>query len=165
MISAHRTLLAACIAVLVGASSVLWSLDANAAPRSAHIYFVREKAIYGPWAPPIKVNGKEIGRLANGAYLAIERPPGRYSLRTEPLLGLGFFEADLTVAAGETYYVQLAPVQMETGGGLVPALAHAITGGNFSTPMPGRAFNAAFQFNRLDAVTGAAIVAKLKADR
>jgi len=100
--------------------------------------------------------------LANGAYLAVERPPGRYTIRVEPVLPTGFYEADITVAPGGTYYFEIGPGRHAAGFGIIPDLIEPGLGGNKGTPVPGRSFNAAFRFNQLDAATGAAEVAKLK---
>jgi Protein of unknown function (DUF2846) len=141
-------------------TSTMAAAQSQAAPRetrSARLYFIRESSGYGMGARPgIKINGQAVGSLDRGSYFFIDRPPGRYTLRIEPPVPLGYFETDVTVAAGRTYYYEAGPEHSSTAGVLLPILA-----GNVGKPMTGRSFNSGWQFNSLDAATGAAEVKKL----
>jgi Protein of unknown function (DUF2846) len=55
----------------------------------------------------IKVNGEVVGKIAPDSYFFIDRKPGTYTLGVEPPLDFTYFEADVQVAAGRTYYYSI----------------------------------------------------------
>jgi Protein of unknown function (DUF2846) len=79
-------------------------------PRQARIYFLRESAlVFAGGTPNITVNRQEVGRVANGSYFFVDRPPGTYKITVEQPLNPGRFAADVTVRPGAVYYVKVAP--------------------------------------------------------
>ena len=119
---------------------------------------MREAGHYGFGAAPrLKIDGQLIGTLSNGSYIVVDRPPGKHTLRIEPPIALGYFETDVQVAAGQAYYFEVGP---DTTVPISAVFAPAAK--NVGQLMPGRRFNSSWQFNKLDAKTGAAEIAKLK---
>jgi Protein of unknown function (DUF2846) len=97
-------LLAAC------ATASLESQTKMQDPRQARIYFLRESTLlYVAATPNIKVNGEEVGRVANGSYFFVDRPAGKYNITLEMPLTPGRFAADVTVRPGAVYYVKVSP--------------------------------------------------------
>lgn len=128
-------------------------------PHQARLYFVREKGYYGMGAAPrIKVDGEPVGSVANGSYISVDRPPGQHTIRVEPPIALGYFEADVQVAAGRTYYYEVGPDPIMPAEAIYPHMAN-----NVGRPMNGRGFPGGWRFNLMDAGAGAAELAKLKA--
>jgi outer membrane biogenesis lipoprotein LolB len=78
--------------------------------RQARIYFLRESTLlYVAGTPYIKINGQEVGRVANGSYFFVDRPPGTYTITLEQPLAPGRFAANVTVRPGAVYYVKVSP--------------------------------------------------------
>src|ERR1700730_6093600 len=100
--------------------------------RLARLYFV--------WADPymfktgtldIKVDGQVVGKIAPDSYLFVDRRPGTYTLKVEPPFDFAYFEADMQVAAGATYYFAVAQksAYAPLSGGAVVAIHHPSRGG------------------------------------
>ncbi|MEA2995606.1 MAG: hypothetical protein QOG74_1155 [Alphaproteobacteria bacterium] len=111
----------------------------------------------------IKVNGQNVGGIAHGSYLFVDRPSGTYTLTVVPPFDWGNFETDVRVAAGTTYYYAIAvkPTAVPLAGGGVVALSQS----NPGTPTQNKSGNifTTFRLNALDSATGAAAIASLKA--
>jgi hypothetical protein len=100
-------------ALLLLAACATASLESQTKPqdaRHARIYFLRESAfVFAGGTPNIAVNSQEVGRVANGSYFFVDRPPGTYKITVEQPLNPGRFAADVTVRPGAVYYVKVAP--------------------------------------------------------
>src|SRR5262249_9739711 len=88
----------------------------------------------------IKVNGDVVGKIAPDSYFFIDRKPGTYTLRIEPPFDFTYFEADVQVAAGGTYYYSVnsrgATVGPLSGGGLVTMNPTPTTGPRMEAKEP-----------------------------
>ena len=117
----------------------------------------------------IKIDGQVVGKIALGSYFFVDRPPGTYTLKVEPPLDWVYFESDVKVAAGGTYYyaVNIKPAVVPiTGGGVVGVVA--MRHPQIGTPLPpkerGMIF-ATYKLNALDATTAATEMAKVDSAR
>ncbi len=167
MRSAYRALLLLCLLLAGFACATAASAQTQTAPREhklARLYFLRQYGLMGGIAADtrILVNGQPVGIVESGTYLYIDRPPGRYKLHLEMKIQLlpNSFETEVTVAAGQTYYYEIGVATSPTGAGWGSALLM----GNVGKRMDGRgSFGGnSYQFNSMDAATGAAEVRKLK---
>ena len=52
----------------------------------------------------VKVDGQVVGKIAPDSYFFVDRQPGSYTLKVEPPFDWTYFETDVQVAAGSTYY-------------------------------------------------------------
>src|SRR5262249_34810402 len=109
----------------------------------------------------IKVNGEVVGKIAPDSYFFIDRKPGTYTLRIEPPFDFTYFEADVQVTAGATYYYsvnsQAATVPM-AGGGFVTLNPTPPTGG----PMEAKGGTmATYKLRAMDAAAAAAAMKDL----
>ena len=126
--------------------------------RQARVYILRESTlVYSMGAAPVlKVNGQEVGRVANGSFFFVDRPPGTYTVTLETPLTPGRFKADVTLRAGATYYVKVAPraehLVIGLAVGMAGQLVEAVVAEN-SGP---------FSVTTLDEPTGAAMLKELK---
>jgi hypothetical protein len=115
----------------------------------------------------VKLNGVEVGSLANDSYMSVVRPAGRYKLDVSfPLgpLGVGRAEHTFDVSAGRTYYFA---VNMRDG--TIPVAS----GGIFmAVPIPGSAVGqqvgrsdllSQTYLSEVDASRAAAVVAAMRA--
>jgi hypothetical protein len=158
MTSTYRAILVSCVALIVASAAAALEPPKQQGSGPAKLYFLREQGNYGFGASPrVKVDGDLIGTLASGSFVVVDRPAGKHTLRIEPPIALGYFETDVQVAAGQTYYFEVGP---DTTVPITTIFAPAAN--NVGQPMAGRRFNSSWQLNRLDAKTGAAELAKLK---
>jgi hypothetical protein len=73
--------------------------------RQARLYFIWPRsAMFRTATFDIKVDGKVVGKIAPDSYFFVDRPPGIYTLKVEPPFDWVYFETDVQVAAGGTYY-------------------------------------------------------------
>jgi hypothetical protein len=107
----------------------------------------------------IKVNDEVAGKIAPDSYFFVDRKPGTYTLRVEPPFDFSYFEADVQVAAGGTYYYSInsrgAAVAL-VGGGVVTMNPTPTTGA------PIEAKNGTLATYKLRAMDAAAAVAAMK---
>lgn len=90
-------MLAAC-----ASTSALEPQNQQLSSRAARIYILRPPAVQGGMhMAEVKINGVEVGSVANNSYLFVDRPPGRYKINTAIF---GDLEHDVNVEAGRTYY-------------------------------------------------------------
>ena len=52
----------------------------------------------------IKIDEKVAGNIGPDSYFFVDRQPGTYTLKVEPPFDFTYFETDVQVAAGGTYY-------------------------------------------------------------
>jgi hypothetical protein len=164
MTSANRFILALLVLGALGAcSTTTTTFESQTVTQdraNARIYFLRQKSIHGLGvSPTIKIDGQTVGSVANGSYFFVDRPAGQHTIRAEPPIPLEYFEADIDVAAGGTYYFEVGPFSSPTRGVLLPVLA-----GNKGEPIKGRGIHGPWVFKSLDTATGANEIAKLKAN-
>jgi hypothetical protein len=77
-------------------------------PHQARLYFIWPRSMMLKTSTlDIKVNGEVVGKIAPDSYFFIDRKPGTYTLGVEPPLDFTYFEADVQVAAGRTYYYSI----------------------------------------------------------
>jgi len=107
----------------------------------------------------VKINGVDVGSVANNSYLFVDRPPGRYKINTAIF---GDLEHDVDVEAGRTYYFA------------INVLASAAPLGRIMVPMEasnaGRPLGKPNMFNptwlaEVDASAAPAIMARMKAPK
>lgn len=106
----------------------------------------------------IKVDGKLVGALVTGSYLAVDRPAGPHTISVYGLIDQTGFEADINVQPGMSYYYELGPI-VRMNIEVATYAAMRVSG----QPLPGRPSSTApFMFYTLDATAGAAAVARLQ---
>jgi hypothetical protein len=135
--------------------------------RLARLYFIWPRSPLLKTATfDIKVDGRVVGKIAPDSYFFIDRAPGTYALGVEPPLALTYFEADVQVAAGGTYYyaINTKPAYIPlTGGGAVGVMT--INHRQVGTPMQPKERSmsmATYKLNAVDATTAAAEMAQLE---
>jgi hypothetical protein len=136
-------------------------------PRQARIYFFRQARnpsdVGGFSAADIRIDGKPIGTLAPGTtvYIVADRPEGPHKITVSRAGAEAGFDADLQIEAATSYYFEVAPaVEMNVPQARLDALE--IKG----HPVAGRfTANSPFMFFSLDAIAGAGMITKLKAQQ
>jgi hypothetical protein len=136
--------------------------------RLARLYFIWPKSfMFRTGTLDIKVDEQVVGKIAPDSYMFIDRKPGTYALKVEPPFDWTYFESDVQVAAGATYYyainVRSATIPV-TGGRVVGAMTlnHPNPGTVLRPKGDGISF-ATYKLSALDAATAAAEMAKLDA--
>jgi Protein of unknown function (DUF2846) len=133
----------------------------------ARIYFFRQTRspsdIGGFTAADIRIDGKVIGSLAPGTsvYIVADRPEGTHKITVGRAGDTAGFDADIQIEAATSYYFEIGPaVEMNVAQAKLDALQ--IKG----RPVAGR-FTASspFMFFSLDAIAGAGMITKLKAQQ
>jgi hypothetical protein len=134
-------------------------------PRSARLYFIWPRSwMMKTGTLDIKVNGEVVGKIAPDSYFFIDRKPGTYTLSIEPPLDFTYFQADVQVAAGGTYYYsvnsQAATVGPLAGGGFVSMNPTPTTG----APLEAKSGTmATYKLRAMDAAAAAAAMKDLDA--
>ena len=111
----------------------------------------------------IRVNGKSVGTVANGTYIFVDRPPGRYTLSVENKISVPF-ETEVEVESGQAYYFNLGPQRSGAPG--TDLLTQAISGGAGEAMTAKSVLSAGFSgvvLYRLEPSAGAKEVQGLKA--
>ena len=129
--------------------------------RLARLYFIWPNGpMFKTSTFDIKIDGQVVGKITLGSHFFVDRPPGTYTLKVEPTLDWVYFESDVKVAAGGTYYYAINVKPAYGTGAVGIAMMHPQIG----TPLPpkerGMSF-ATYKLNALDATTAAAEMAKL----
>src|SRR6266540_6044273 len=103
--------------------------------RQARLNFLRQPGLFGSYAVAynIAINGQHVGAVAPSSYFFVDRPPGRYTMVVQGTLDPGF-ETDVEVAAGASYYFEVAPRPPRTTAEVIDLATMRIPG----EPMPGR---------------------------
>jgi Protein of unknown function (DUF2846) len=134
--------------------------------RLARLYFIWPRsAMFRTATFDIKVDGRVVGKIAPDSYFFVDRQPGTYTLKVEPPFDWAYFETDVQVTAGGTYYyaINVKPAYVPiTGGGVagVMTISHPQIGAPMQPKERGMSF-ATYKLNVLDATTAAAEMAKL----
>jgi hypothetical protein len=143
-------------------------LESQSKPRDARLarlYFIRPGGMVMRFAIfDIKVDGKVVGKIAHDSYLFVDRQPGTYTLRVEPPADWTYFETEVQVAAGGTYYYTTSVNSGEipiSGGGFVTM--HQPHPGTPMQPKGGGISFASVKLNSLDPGAAAVEIAKLDA--
>jgi Protein of unknown function (DUF2846) len=132
--------------------------------RLARLYFIWPKSMmFRTGTVDVKVDGQVVAHIAPDSYMFVDRAPGTYTLKVEPPFDWAYFETDVPVAAGRTYYyaINIKPVEMVMSGGGFVRLAHP----NPGTLLPlkgGGTSLASYRLSSLDPATAAAEMAKLQ---
>jgi Protein of unknown function (DUF2846) len=166
---AYLAVIACCMPVVLAAcaaarTDALESQSKQKDVRLARLYFIRPAGWMAQGGTiGIKVNGQNVGGIAHGSYLFVDRPPGMYTLTVVPPFDWGNFETDVQVAAGASYYyaISVKPTAVGLAGGGVVALSQS-NPGTPTQPKSGNIFTT-FRLNALDPATGAAEIAKSRA--
>jgi hypothetical protein len=164
----HLVLLVCCMPVVLGActaarTDVLESQTKQRDPHLARLYFIRPSGWMAQGGTiGIKVNGQNVGGIAHGSYMFVDRQPGVYTLEVAPPTDWAAdFQTDVRVAAGATYYyaITVKPSAVALSGGRMVTLGQS----NPGTELPSKSgiSFATFRLAGLDAATGAAEIAKL----
>jgi hypothetical protein len=110
----------------------------------------------------LRYQGRWTGRrqIASDSYLFVDRQPGTYTLKVEPPFDFTYFETEVQVAAGGTYYYAIS-VRPGAGGAFQEFVQpHP---GTQMQPKGGGISFASIKLNSLDPATAAAEIAKLDA--
>ena len=149
-------LLQACAAQTTSLKSQNQALDA----RQGRIYFIRHPSVLSRLgAPDVKVDGKLVGELAVGTYIAADRPAGPHTITVVGAMNSVGCEAEIRVQPGMSYYFEMGPI-VRTNMDEFNIASMGVTG----RPVPCRnRHNTPYMFYSLDATAGTAAVARLKA--
>ena len=134
--------------------------------RHARLYFIWPRsAMLRTSTFDIKVSGQVVGKIAPDSYFFVDRQPGTYTLKVEPPFDWAYFETDVHVTAGKTYYyaINVKPAYVPiAGGGVVGVmtLSHPQIGAPMQPKESSMSF-ATYKLNALDPTTAAAEMAKL----
>jgi Protein of unknown function (DUF2846) len=151
-----------CLAMLLAGCASYSAVEPQNHTRGANqarLYFVRQPTVLSRLGTAdIKVDDKPIGSLSQGTYLVADRSPGRHTISVfGGGVTSGWFETDIQVLAGVSYYLEIGPI-VRINADLLKLESMGVTG----RPLPGRADKHAFlMLYALDAAAGAASVARL----
>lgn len=132
-------------------------------PRVARLYFIwPQSAMLKTATFDIKIDGQIVGKIAPDSYFFVDRQSGTYALKVEPPFDWVYFESNVKVEAGKTYYyaINVKPAVAPVGSGLIVAIAHPQIG----TPLPPKDRSmvfATYKLNALDQATATIEMAKL----
>jgi len=144
-------LLAAC------ATTSLESQTKPQDPRQARIYFLRESSfMFSAAAPNVKVDGQQVGTVANGSYFFVDRPPGPHTVTLETPLVPGRFAANVTVRPGRAYYLKVSPRTEYFVAGVVAGAVGQVLDAVISEN------SGSYSLTPLDENAGVALLAQLK---
>jgi hypothetical protein len=155
-------LLAACATVSTTTSE---SQSKQRGPRLARLYFIWPRSwMMKNGTLDIKINGEVVGKIAPDSYFFVDRKPGTYTLSIEPPFDFTYFQSDVQVAAGATYYYSVnsreATVGPLAGGGFVTMNPTPTTG----APMEEKSGTmATYKLRAMDAAAAAAAMKDLDA--
>jgi hypothetical protein len=100
-------LLQACATQSIALESQNRAVDA----RQGHIYFIRHTSVLSRLgAPDIRVDGKLVGELAVGTYIAADRPAGSHTITVVGAMDSVGCEAEIRVQPGMSYYFEMGPI-------------------------------------------------------
>jgi Protein of unknown function (DUF2846) len=133
----------------------------------ARIYFFRQTRsptdMGGFTAADIRIDGKPIGTLAPGTsvYIVADRPEGTHKITVGRPGETAGFDADIQIEAATSYYFEIGPT-VETNVAQAKLDALGIKG----RPVAGRlTASSPFMLFSLDAIAGAGMITKLKAQQ
>jgi hypothetical protein len=155
MPTAQKTLARRCKYLLAALAILVPTFAAAlAAPRgSARVYFIRPSGIIpNVFSQRIKINGRLVGTLKDGAYLVRSVPAGSATIEAPDY----DVRAKMRLKAGHTYYIGVNLTRPDfIGSRGLQALFYGDTGGKYLAGGAGR-------LDLLDAAKGRAAIAKLK---
>jgi hypothetical protein len=166
----YLALMACCTALSLAAcasatTDALESQTKQKDPRLARLYFIRPAGWMAQGGTiNIKINGQNVGGIAHGSYLFVDRPPGTYTLEVAPPFDWAAnFQTDAQVAGGNTYYFAITArgTAVPVGKGGVVTLDQPNPGA--PTQSKNGVSFATYRLNAIDPATGAAEIAKLGA--
>jgi hypothetical protein len=103
----HLVLLACCMPMVLGAcaaarTDAMESQTKQRDPHLARLYFIRPSGWMAQGGTiGIKVNGQNVGGIAHGSYMFVDRQPGVYTLEVAPPADWAAnFQTDVQLAAG-----------------------------------------------------------------
>jgi len=130
----------------------------------ARIYVLRGSALPGAiYDATVLLNDVKAGSVANGSYVAIDRPPGRYKMKIRfTAIDLSPPEHTFHASAGHTYYFSLnsAATPFYLGHGVFFSVPGSNMGKRVGEHNP---LLSSFHIGQLDARAGAAALAQFKA--
>jgi hypothetical protein len=131
-------------------------------PHLARLYFIWPRsAMMKTGTLDIKVSGEVAGKIGPDSYFFIDRKPGTYTLKVEPPFDFTYFEADVQVAAGGTYYYSInsrpATIGL-VGGGFATMHPTPTTGAPIEAKSGG---SATYKLRAMDAATAVAAMKDL----
>jgi hypothetical protein len=128
--------------------------------RLARLYFIWPKSLMLKTGTlDIKVDGQVVGKIAPDSFFFSDHQPGTHTLKIEPPFDWMYFETDVQIAAGGTYYYAVYQKPAYIGGAQLRPTPDV---GAAMEPK-GSSFNmATYKLNSLDAATAAHEMAKLK---
>lgn len=126
-------------------------------PGHATIYFLRHN---GLGSPDILVDGHKVGELAHDTYFVVSQPPGHHVIEIPGSFLATSWQSELDLAGGQSYFLEIGPVQTGAPG---MDLLTGLLAGTKGRQLPGRwSPNAAYALFSLDNAVGRAEIAKLK---
>jgi hypothetical protein len=171
MFSVLRAASVALVCVLLAACAATSALESQSKPlstQSARIYIVRPGAVSGgAVAANVKINGTDVGHVANGSYFFVDRPPGRHKIEVRLTTGLASHEHEAQVEAGRTYYFAYNAGTAATSlPGGVPLIIPGPTGGRqvSSSNLGTALLTGGAHLAELDPAAGAEVVARMAGD-
>lgn len=111
-----------CMLVLLGCSATgpIYTRPTSVSESNALLLLYRPAQMKGMViSPPVYIDDQEMFEIANGSYAELSLIPGKHVIETRKVGRL--FSADakgiaeITVEAGQTYYVRWSPVQSDFG--------------------------------------------------
>jgi hypothetical protein len=127
--------------------------------RLARLYFIWPRSMMFKTATfDIKVDGKIVGKIAPDSYFFSDQQPGTHTLKIEPPFDWTYFETDVQVAAGGTYYYSVHARPAQVGVTVIRPIP------DLGTPMEPKAGRmATYKLNAVDRATATAEMTKLDA--
>jgi hypothetical protein len=136
---------------------------------SARIYVVRPSAwSHSANLAKLKIDGQDVGAVANNSFLHVDRPPGRHTLSIDMPFEIGTNDLEVHAVAGRSYYFVINMKPTPVYGTAAPFMGLVMTLPEPQTGQPVKQKHALFggtYLAELDAAAGSALVAKMKAEK
>ena len=157
----------AALACLMLAGCVTTALEPQGRARSgqnARSYLIRPDSWVGKLAVyAVEIDGKNVGKVANGSFLSVDRPPGPHQIVVAPLLDFAGARHTFHAEAGRSYYFVINVKSSTTAvvsGSFVMAIP--LPGTSVGKPTGERNFLSGIYLGALDDAEGRAMIAALK---